>query len=414
MSDKKAGVKMQKAIAVSDSVYWIGGNDRETDLFEGLWALPSGVAYNAYLINDEKTAVIDTIKSLSFADYTDRLTSVIGENKKVDYLIVNHMEPDHSGSIRMMRQIYPDMKIVGNKKTLDLLNCFYRITEGLVEVKEGDVLDLGRHKLTFATIPMVHWPESMVTYDTSQKILFSTDAFGGFSALEGGIFDDELDMDYFESETLRYFANIVGRYSVQTQKAIAKVRALDVKVLCPAHGPIYRSNPDHIINLYDKWSSHRTDEGVVVVYGSMYGNTKLMTDAVARAAAETGIQDVVVHDVSRANLSFIVRDVWRYTGLVLGSCTYNTELYPPMASLTRTLTNKMMKNRVLGLCGSYSWSKGALAELQAFAEKSGEWQLTGPSVEVKSSPTSADLEQCGLLGKNIALAVKQKTEEQKG
>lgn len=403
---------MQKAIAVTDTVYWIGGNDRETDLFEGLWTLPRGVAYNAYLINDEKVAVIDTIKSLCFADYTDRLISIIGESKKLDYLIVNHMEPDHSGSIRMMRQIYPEMKIIGNKKTVELLEAFYGITEGIIEVKEGDVIDLGKHKLTFAMIPMVHWPESMVTYDMTQKILFSTDAFGGFSALEGGIFDDELDMDYFESETLRYFANIVGRYSAPTQKAIAKVRSLEVKILCPAHGPIYRSNPDHIIDLYDKWSSHRTDEGIVIVYGSMYGNTKLMTDAIARAAAEEGILDIIIHDASRSNLSFIVRDVWKYTGLVMGSCTYNLALYPPMAAICRTLANKMMKNRVLGICGSYSWSKGALTELQDFAEKGGEWQFVEPSFEVKSSPKNADLDLCRQLGQNVARAVKLKAREQ--
>lgn len=293
-----------------------------------------------------------------------------------------------------------------------MLNAFYGIKDGLIEIKEGDILDLGLHKLTFSMIPMVHWPESMVTYDLTQKILFSTDAFGGFSALEGGIFDDELDMDYYSGETLRYFANIVGRYSTQTQKAIAKVRGLDVRILCPAHGPIYRSNPAYIIDLYDKWSSHRTDEGIVIVYGTMYGNTKLMTDAIARAAAEEGIQKVEVHDASRANLSFIVRDIWQYTGLVLGSCTYNTELYPPVATLCRTLANKMMRRRVLGLCGSYSWSKGALSELRLFAEKSGEWQIVEPSVEVKSSPTSADLDFCRLLGKNVALAVKQKIREQ--
>lgn len=403
---------MQKAIAITGSVYWIGGNDRETDLFEGLWALPCGVAYNAYLINDEKVAVVDSIKSLSFADYTDRLTSVIGDKKKVDYLIVNHMEPDHSGSIRMMRQIHPEMKIVGNKKTIEMLDAFYGITDGLIEVKEGDVLDLGNHKLTFSMIPMVHWPESMVTYDTTEKILFSSDTFGGFSALEGGIFDDELDMDYYADETLRYFANIVGRYSQQAQKAISKVRGMDARTICPAHGPIYRSNPKYIVDLYDKWSSHRTEEGVVIVYGSMYGNTKLMTDAIARAVAEAGIQNVTVHDASRANLSFIVRDAWRYSGLVLGSCTYNTELYPPVATLCRTLSNKMMKNRVLGICGSYSWSKGALAELQMFAEKNSGWQLVEPSIEVKSSPTDGDLELCRELGKNMALAVKRKKAEQ--
>ena len=402
---------MQKAIKVTDGIYWIGGNDRETDLFEGLWSLPNGVAYNAYFIDDDKTALVDTIKSANLSDYIERLTSILGTGRKIDYLIVDHMEPDHSGSIRMLRQIWPDMKIVGNKKTIEMLNAFYRLTDGIVEVKEGDVLDLGRHKLTFAMIPMVHWPESMVCYDITDKLLFSTDAFGGFSALEGGIFDDELNMKHYEAETLRYFSNIVGRYAAPAQKAIAKVRALDVKIICPAHGPIYRTNPKHIIDLYDKWSRNDTDEGVVVVYGSMYGNTKFMTDAIARAISEAGIKNVIVHDASRSNMSFMVRDIWQYRGLVLGSCTYNTELYPPVAALCRTLTNKMMKNRVLGICGSYSWSKGALAELQLFAEKNSGWELVEPNVEVKSSPTEADIEQCRLLGRNIAEAVKSKAEE---
>jgi len=258
---------MQKAIKITEKIYWIGGNDRETDLFEGLWTLPKGVSYNAYLINDEKTAIIDTIKSGNLSDYIERLTSVLPEGRGIDYLIVDHMEPDHSGSIRMLRHLYPEMKIVGNKKTVEMIDAFYRITDNIIEVKEGDVLDLGHHKVTFAMIPKAHRPESKVTYDTTDGVLFSTDAFGGFSALEGGIFDDELDMVHYEYEILRYFANIVGRYAAPTQKAIAKVRALQPKIICPAHGPIHRTNPWHIVDLYDKWSRHETDEGVVVVYG---------------------------------------------------------------------------------------------------------------------------------------------------
>ena len=398
---------MQEAIKVTDGIYWIGGNDRETDLFEGLWTLPRGVAYNAYFISDEKCALIDTIKADRLSEYLERLVSIMPEGKKIDYLVVDHMEPDHSGSIRILRKLYPEMKIVGNKKTIEMINAFYGISDNMIEVREGDVLDLGEHKLHFAMIPMVHWPESMVAFESTQKVLFSTDAFGGFCALEGGIFDDELDMSLYEDETLRYFANIVGRYSAPAQKAIAKVRALAPRVICPAHGPILRSDPMRIVDLYDKWSRHETKEGLVVVYGSMYGNTKTMTDAIARAACGAGIKDVIVHDASRSDMSYIIRDIWKYRGLVIGSCTYNTELYPPVAALCRALKNKMMKNRVLGLCGSYSWSKGALAELLVFAEQCGDWKLVEPTVEVKSAPTEEDLELCRELGRNMAEAIKE-------
>ncbi len=400
------------SFAVTPSIYWVGVNDRETDLFEGLWSLPRGVAYNSYVLLGKKTdkvALIDTVKS-SFVDTLLQRLGHILCDRPIDYLIVNHLEPDHSGSIQILRRIYPQMKLVGNKKTIEMIHNFYDIDDNLVEIAEGDFLDLGHHKLTFAFMPMVHWPESMVTYDTTDKVLFSNDAFGGFSALEGGIFDDEVDMDHYESEILRYFSNIVGRYGGPTQKAIAKVRNLDLKVICPSHGPILRSDPWKVVDLYDRWSSHKTDTGAVVIYGSMYGNTKKMTDAIARALSNAGIRRVVVHDAARANMSIMVRDIWRFTGLVLGSCTYNTELFPPMAAVTRTLANKMMRNRVLGLCGSYSWSRGALAELQAFAAKS-EWQLVEPSVEVKSCPTEADLEQCALLGSNVAAAIFKKEQE---
>lgn len=396
---------MQKIISVTPSIYWVGMNDRETDLFEGLWSLPDGVAYNAYVVKGEKTALIDTVKSSFMGEYLGKVEAIL-EGSPIDYLIVNHMEPDHSGSISLLRKIYPNIKLVGNAKTIDMIKAFYGIDENLLIVKEGDVLDLGGHTLLFSMIPMVHWPESMVTYDTTEKVLFSNDAFGGFTALEGGIFDDEVDMEYYESEILRYYANIVGRYSSSTQKAIAKVRTLDLKTICPSHGPILRSNPWQVVNLYDKWSRHETEEGVVVAYGSMYGNTKKMTDAIARTLSEQGIRKIIIHDVSRSSLSFMVRDIWRFRGLILGSCTYNTELFPPMGNLCRTLTNKMMKNRLLGLCGSYSWSRGALAELQAFAAK-GEWDLLEPSIESRSNPTFEDIEQCVELGKSMAEALRR-------
>lgn len=394
-------------VPVCESIYWIGANDRETDKFEGLWDLPLGVAYNSYLLKDEKTALIDTVKSSFMDDFLYRLDSLL-EGRSLDYVIVNHMEPDHSGSLGLIRRLYPDVKYVGNAKTIEMMKNFYGLTDGFVEVKEGEVLDLGKHKLTFAFAPMVHWPESMATYDLTCKTLFSNDIFGGFGAIEGGIFDDEANFDWAIYEMMRYYVNIVGRFAMPASKALEKVRKLDIDMICPSHGPIWRSNPGHVIDLYERWSRQETDEGVVVIYGSMYGNTKVASDAIARALSESGVKKVCVYDISRSNMSYITTDIWRYSGLILSSCTYNMELFPPMASLLRLLENKNMKGRSIGLCGTYSWSSAALKEMKEFVDRSkGGWQLLEPSVEIKSYPTPADIEQCEQLGRAMAAAVKK-------
>lgn len=395
---------MHGGIAITKDIHWIGVNDRETDLFEAIWPLPRGVSYNTYCVADQKTALIDTVKSGYFPQFLEKIRSILGEGRKIDYLVINHMEPDHSGAVKVLRESFPDVTIVGNAKTKDLLANFYGLTENFLVVKDGEELDLGRHKLRFHFIPMVHWPETMVCYDETDKVLFSSDAFGGFGSLDGGVFDDEVDMSYYEDEILRYFSNIVGRYSFQVQKAIKKVRTLDLNVIAPAHGPILRKHPWNVVDLYDRWSRHEAEKGAVVVYGSMYGNTKAMAEEIARALAEEGIEKVILHDISRSHVSFVIRDIWKFRGLVLASCTYNTELFPPMQALTSALQNKMLKNRVLGICGSYSWSKGALAALLQFGEK-GDWEIVGPHVEVCSAPTQEDLTRCRELGRNIAAAL---------
>jgi flavorubredoxin len=316
------------------------------------------------------------------------------------------MEPDHSGSLSMIRRLHPGLKYVGNAKTLEMLKNFFGIAEGLVEVKEGETLDLGRHKLTFATAPMVHWPESMLTYDATDRLLFSNDIFGGFGALEGGLFDDEANHDWAIYEMMRYYVNIVGRFAAPALRALSKVRGLDIAMICPAHGPIWRSDPSRVIGLYEKWSRQETEEGVVVVYGSMYGNTKIASDVIARSLSESGVKKVSVYDISRSNMSYVTTDIWKYAGLALSSCTYNMELYPPMASLLRLLENKMMKGRKIGLCGSYSWSSAALREMTEFVSRSkGGWTPVGPPVEFKSFPTADDLALCAFLGKNMAEAI---------
>ncbi|MCF7936804.1 MAG: FprA family A-type flavoprotein [Synergistales bacterium] len=395
---------MHQGIAITDSIYWVGENDRETDLFEALWPLPRGVSYNSYCIMDDKVALIDTVKGGYFPDFLEKLKGLLGPSRTVDYLVINHMEPDHSGAVKVLREIYPDMTVVGNAKTREFLANFYGITENFRTVSEGESLDLGKRQLRFSMIPMVHWPETMVTYASPEGVLFSGDAFGAFGSLDGGIFDDEVDMAFYEDEMLRYFSNIVGRYGSQVQKAIGKVRGLDVRYLAPAHGPILRDSPEQVIDLYDRWSRHETEEGVVVVYGSMYGNTKRMAESVARSLAREGIERVILHDISRSHISFVVRDIWRYRGVVLAGCTYNTGLFPPMQALTASLENKMMRGRVLGVCGSYSWSKGALAALLQFGER-GNWELVEPYVEVRSAPSPEDIEQCYQLGRNVAGAL---------
>lgn len=401
---RSEGIDMHCGIAICDGVYWVGENDRETELFEGLWPLPKGVAYNSYCILDEKVALVDTVKGCYFPDYVEKIKALIGEGRSVDYLIINHMEPDHSGSVKVLRAVFPNMVIVGNAKTRDMLARFYGITEGIHVVKEGDVLSLGRRHLHFALVPMVHWPETMVTYDAEDKILFSGDAFGAFGSLDGGVFDDEVDIAYMEDEILRYFSNIVGRYSLQVQKAIAKVRTLDVRIIGATHGPILRQDPGRVVDLYDRWSRHETERGVVVVYGSMYGNTKKMAEAVARSLAEEKAGKIILHDISKSHVSFVVRDIWRYRGMVLASCTYNMGLYPPMDELVHALQNRLLQGRLLGVCGSYSWSKGALAALLQFGEKSN-LELVEPHVEVCSAPTCEDLQACSELGRRLAQAL---------
>ncbi|MGM0602502.1 MAG: FprA family A-type flavoprotein [Bacillota bacterium] len=400
---------MYNSIKMTDDVYWVGVNDRETDIFESLWPLPEGISYNSYLIDDDKIALIDTVKINYNDSFLDKVKNVIGD-KKVDYLIINHMEPDHSGSIKSLREAYPDMEIIGNQKTMNFLEGFYGITNGTKIVSDGDQINLGNHRLTFYLTPMIHWPETMMTFDEYDQILFSGDAFGGFGSLDGFLFDDELNIDFFEDEIRRYFSNIVGKYGAVVHKTINRLsEILDIKMVASTHGPVWRGKTDYIISEYDRWSKQETTEGVVVVYGSMYGNTKVMAEAVARSLSENGIEEIKMFDVSRKNASFIINDIWKYNGLVLGSCTYNNEIFPPMDYLLKSLESRNIKNRVMGIFGSYSWSGGAVDRLKDFSEKVS-CSTAEPIVESKFAPDRKILEQCYELGKNVAQKVKENSQ----
>ena len=400
---------MYKAIPVNKDTWWVGVNDRSTDRFEALWSLPNGVAYNAYVVLGEKTAAIDTVKGPWGDEYSHKLEEALGD-RDLDYLVVNHMEPDHSGLILELRRRWPNLQIVGNAKTLPLLKGYYGVTSKTLAVADGDTLDLGGHVLKFATIPMVHWPESMVTFDASTGVLFSNDAFGGFGAHEGGLFDDQRERPRWEDDMLRYYAAILGRYSSGVQVALKKLGGLPIKNIFPAHGTLFRTDAQQVVDLYDRWSRCDTERGAVVVYGSMYGNTRLMAEAVCTGISESGVKEIRLYDASRTEADFILRDIWRYCGLALLSCTYNMLLFPPIEALCSKLLNRMPKNHVLGIAGSYSWASGAFPALRTFAEKA-RLERADPDVEVFTSPTAEDLARCEAMGRDLGTKVIARTQD---
>lgn len=396
---------MECRIPIMERVHWIGVNDRETSLFENFWPLEKGVAYNSYLINDEKIAIMDTVKFNKTSQYLEKIKEIVGD-RKVDYLIVNHMEPDHSGSMQALVSAYPDMQIVGNKKTFEFIRNFYDITDNFLEIKEGDELDLGHHKLTFFITPMIHWPETMMTYDKTEKILFSMDAFGGFGALDGGIFDDEVNIEFYEDEIRRYYSNIVAKYSPIVQKALKRLADLEIKMIASTHGPIWRSHPETIVDYYDKWSRYEAEEGVVIVYGTMYGNTAKMADYLGRVISENGVKNVRIYDASKTHLSYIISDIWRFKGVLLGSCTYNLGLFPPVQQVLNKISHSGLKNRYLGVFGCMSWSGGGVKAIDAFADQV-KWERIGDSIEARCTPKEEEYKALLELGKNMAEMVKK-------
>ncbi len=377
-------------VNISERIFYIGVNDRKKHLFENNWPLPYGVSYNSYLIRDEKTAVIDTIEYGSNGDYLNNIVSILG-GKKLDYLIINHMEPDHSSMIGEVFSKFSEVKIVGNSKTFNLLNSYFSLPkENFMEVTDGEVLDMGYHKLKFVFTPWVHWPETMMTYDITESILFSCDGFGSYGTLDGGIFDDELDIDFYESEARRYYSNIVGKWSGMVQKAIKKFDCLPIKCVCPSHGPIWRSDPTKILCWYDRWSKYEAEEGVVIAFASMYGNTEKMADSLARSLSEAGLKKIRIYDVSKTNASYILSDIWKYKGIILGTCAYNADMHPMMAHICNEIAISAPKNRVLGIFGSSSWNGAGVKALKGFAEKHN-YPITGDVVEVMGAPDEAKM-----------------------
>ncbi len=372
---------------IAPKIYWIGGSDRRLELFENMFPLPNGVAYNSYLIMDEKTALIDTVDRSISQLYIENITHVLG-GRELDYLVINHMEPDHCANIEEIARRYPKVKLIGNKKTFQLLEQFYEMdmTSNYMEVKEGEELSLGTRTLRFYAAPMVHWPEVMVTYEVSEGILFSADAFGSFGAFAGNIFADEMD-EINVDEARRYYANIVGRYGAQVQALFKKLAGLELHMICSLHGLIWRGDKvPFILGLYDKWSRYEPEKkGIVLVYASMYGNTENAIQALANKLAQRGIRDMHMYDVSKTHASYIISDLWKYSHMVLASPTYNMHLYFVMDALLKDISVLGLKNRKVSVIGNHSWASAAMKSMTEQLAGMQNLELVGTPMDVRSS-----------------------------
>ncbi len=396
---------MKRVTEIIPGVHYVGVNDRTKHRFEGLWPLPQGVSYNAYLIEDEKVALVDTVD----AAYTERLLENVREaigERPVDYLVINHMEPDHSASIHAVRQAWPGVTIVGNAKTLQMVEGFYGIGGPTLEVGDGDGLKLGRRELKFYLIPMVHWPETMVTHSPSEKLVFSGDAFGCFGALDGAVVDEQMDTEKYWDEMVRYYANIVGKYGGPVQKALGKLAELgELAMVCPTHGPVWTTQFPKVLDLYDRLSRYEPlEKGVVIAYGSMYGNTERSAERLARELAARGVKRVVMHNLSVSHASFVLRDVFKYSALVIGSPTYNMHLYPKVQELVDDLELRVIPSRVFGCFGGFTWAGAAVKRLGEFAERMG-WEMAAPPVEVKQGFTMEKSDGLGAMAEALAAAM---------
>lgn len=386
---------------IKNKVFYVGVNDRNKALFEGLWPLPYGVSYNSYLIDDEKVCLIDTVEVDFFPQFLENIHEIIGD-RAIDYLVINHMEPDHSGSLPLLLKYYPDIKIIGNKKTFDMMGGFYRIKENEMEVKDADTLSLGYHTLNFYMTPMVHWPETMMTLDTTDGILFSGDGFGCFGALNGGIVDEAIDTDWCWLEMIRYYSNIVGKYGTPVQNALKKLANIKFDYICSTHGPVWHQYVKEVVDLYDRMSRYETEPGLVICYGTMYGNTERMAEIIAKSASETGVKNIGMFNVSKTHHSYILRDLFRFKGLIVGAPTYNNGLYHEMEILLSEIANKDIKNHYIGWFGSFAWAGKAVQKISDWNENKIHFEPVGNPVEMKQALTPEIKAQCEALGKAMA------------
>ncbi len=382
-------------MTVTDDIKYVGVNDHKVDLFEGQYRVPNGISYNSYVILDEKVAVMDTVDAAFTHEWLDNIQNTLGR-RKPDYLIIQHMEPDHSANIMNFVKAYPEAKIVASAKAFVMMNHFFGtdFAEARMVVGEGDTLSLGKHVLTFVAAPMVHWPEVLVTYDSADKVLFSADGFGKFGALDVS--------EPWADEARRYFIGIVGKYGVQVQNLLKKAAGLDIQIICPLHGPVLSENLGYYLNLYNTWSSYQPEEeGIVIAYTSVYGNTKKAVLLLAEKLKANGCPKVVVHDLARCDMAEAVADAFRYSKTVFATTTYNAEIFPHMREFISHLTERNFSNRTVALVENGSWAPLAAKVMKEMLAKCKNLTFTDTTVKILSALDEESLSQVDALGEEL-------------
>ena len=398
---------MRTTRKISDNIYYLGANDRRIALFENLFPLNNGVSYNSYFIDDEKTAVTDTVDRFVSDSFFENLAQLLN-GRPLDYLIVHHMEPDHAANIGRLIEMYPDMQVVCSLKANQMIKQFFGADLGdrAIIVQDGDSLSLGKHKLHFVTAPMVHWPEVIMSWEESTGILFSADAFGAFGALDGRIFNDEILIDEsWWSEARRYYANIVGKYGVQVQAVLKKAAALDVKMIAPLHGPVWRSNVADFIAKYDLWSRYQPEEkGVLIAYASMYGNTEAAANALALALADRGVDKIRLRDVSVTDVSELISLAWKYSNIVIAAPTYNGNMHPKMEHFVMDMKHLNLQNRAVSIIENGSWGPAVIRKASEILESMKNMRILEQKISIKSA--LHDLEPIEKMADEIAADLK--------
>ncbi|CDI49508.1 FprA family A-type flavoprotein [Clostridium tetani] len=388
---------------ITEDLYWVGGNDRRLALFENIHPIPRGVSYNSYLLLDEKTVLFDTVDWSICRQFIENIKEVL-RDKPLDYMVINHVEPDHAACVEEIILRYPDVKIICTEKAFMFMNQFgFNIDEKVIEVKEGDTMSFGKHQVVFVSAPMVHWPEAMVTYDITEGILFSADAFGSFGSLDGKLFNDEINInrDWID-EGRRYYTNIVGKYGAHVQSLLKKAADLDIKIICPLHGPVWRNNLDYLLDKYDKWSSYEPEEkGVMIVYASMYGNTEAAANDLATRLVEKGMTNVAMYDVSKTHVSYLISETFKYSHVVLASVTYNLNIYPPMFNYIMDMKALNLQKRTFALIENGSWAPQSGQLMYKLLDEMKEMTILDNEISLNSTMKKDDMDSIEELAQNI-------------